>query len=110
MDSGANDGLFDESLLERVVPDTTVIEAGAGVHKRFKAFDPDAVMMVPPSLDEWLPETHLSRFNADIVGTELDLSRFFAAYGKAKGQPPYDPRLMVRVLHYGYCVGVRSSR
>ena len=110
MDSNAADGLFDESLLERVVPDATVIEAGAGIHKRFKGFDPDAVMMVPPSLDEWLPETHLARFIADIVEKELDLSRFYAAYGKAKGQPPYDPRLMVRVLLYGYCVGVRSSR
>lgn len=107
---GAQVGLFDESLVERVVPDPTVIEAGAGIHKRFKAFDPDAVMMVPPSLDEWLPETHLSRFIADVVETELDLSRFYAAYGKVKGQPPYDPRLMVRVLLYGYCVGVRSSR
>jgi len=34
-----------------------VAGAGAGIHKRFKAFDPGAVMMVPPSLDEWLPET-----------------------------------------------------
>jgi hypothetical protein len=110
MDSNTSDGLFDESLLGRVMPDATVIEAGAGIHKRFKAFDPDAVMMVPPSLDEWLPQTHLSRFIADIVEKELDLSRFYAAYGKVKGQPPYDPRLMVRVLLYGYCVGVRSSR
>ena len=110
MDSGAQDGLFDESLVERVVPDPSVIEAGAGIHKRFRLFDPDAVMMVPPSLDEWLPEVHLARFIADLVESELDLSRFYAAYGKAKGQPPYDPRLMVRVLLYGYCVGVRSSR
>ena len=51
MDSNTSDGLFGESLLERVVPDATVIEAGAGIHKRFKAFDPDAVMMVPPSLE-----------------------------------------------------------
>ena len=110
MGSGSQDGLFDESLVERVVPDASVIEAGAGIYKRFKAFDPDAVMMVPPSLDEWLPEVHLARFVADLVGTELDLSRFYASYSKAKGQPPYDPRLMVRVLLYGYCVGVRSSR
>ncbi len=67
-------------------------------------------MMVPPSLDEWLPEVHLSRFIADIVETQLDLTKFYASYAKTKGQPPYDPRLMVRVLLYGYCVGVRSSR
>ena len=110
MDSSPADALFPEALLDRVMPDASVIEAGAGIHKRFRAFDPDAVMLVPPSLDEWLPSTHLSRFVADVVETQLDLSRFYAAYGKSKGQPPYDPRLMVRVLLYGYCVGVRSSR
>lgn len=107
----SDDGLFPEELVERVeMVDDGGVEAGAGVNKRFRAFEPNAVMLVPPSLDEWLPLTHLSRFVADVVETQLDLSRFYAAYGKTKGQPPYDPRLMVRVLLYGYCVGVRSSR
>ena len=83
---------------------------GAGINKRFRAFEPGAVMLVPPSLDEWLPENHLSRFIAELVETSLDLGRFYSTYRKVKGQPPYDPRLMVRVLLYGYCVGVRSSR
>lgn len=103
-------GLFDAAGLDHVVPDPAVADAGAGIRKRFKPFDPDAVMMVPPSLDEWLPEAHLARFIAEIVDGQLDLSRFYASYAKAKGFPPYDPRLMVRVLLYGYCVGVRSSR
>ena len=51
-----------------------------------------------------------SRFIAENVETSLDLDRFYSSYRKVKGQPPYDPRLMVRVLLYGYCVGVRSSR
>lgn len=111
MSSDCQDGLFDEALVERIeVPVDIVIEAGAGVNKRFKPFEPDAVMLVPPSLDEWLPGNHLARFIADLVAEELDLSRFYAAYAKTKGQPPYDPRLMVRILLYGYCVGVRSSR
>jgi transposase len=111
MDSGAQEGLFDEGLVERVEPaGEDLVEAGAGVNKRFKSFDPDAVMLVPPSLDEWLPGNHLARFIADLVAEELDLSRFYDSYAKTKGQPPYDPRLMVRVLLYGYCVGVRSSR
>ncbi|WP_425266253.1 transposase, partial [Cryobacterium luteum] len=80
------------------------------MNKRFRTFEPAAVMLVPPSLDEWLPQNHLSRFIADIVETQLDLKKFYASYAKSKGQPPYDPRLMVRVLLYGYCVGVRSSR
>ncbi len=106
-----SDGLFPATELEhvdRVVDDG--VEAGAGVNKRFRAFEPAAVMLVPPSLDEWLPQNHLSRFIADIVETQLDLKKFYASYAKSKGQPPYDPRLMVRVLLYGYCVGVRSSR
>ena len=55
---------------------------GAGIHKRFRAFEPDAVMLVPPSLDEWLPENHLSRFIAEIVETSLDLDRFYSSYRK----------------------------
>ena len=99
-----SDGLFPAMELEHVdlVVDDRV-EVGAGVNKRFRAFEPAAVMLVPPSLDEWLPQHHLSRFIADIVETQLDLKKFYASYAKTKGQPPYDPRLMVRVLLYGFC-------
>lgn len=113
MDTGSSpqDGLFAESLVERVeTPVDEAMDANAGAKKRFKAFEPDAVMLVPPSLDEWLPQNHLARFIAELVDEELDLTRFHASYAKAKGQPPYDPRLMLRILLYGYCVGVRSSR
>ena len=113
MDTGssAQHGLFDESLVERVeLPDDDRIDANGGANKRFKAFESDAVMLVPPSLDEWLPQGHLARFIGELVDTELDLTRFYASYAKAKGQPPYDPRLMLRIVLYGYCVGVRSSR
>ena len=106
-----SDGLFPAVDLEHVDPGIDEgVESGAGVNMRFRAFEPAAVMLVPPSLDEWLPQNHLSRFIADIVETQLDLKKFYASYAKTKGQPPYDPRLMVRVLLYGYCVGVRSSR
>ena len=80
------------------------------MNKRFRAFEPAAVMLVTPSLDEWLPQNHLWRRIADIVETQLDLQKFYASHAKTKGQPVYDPPLMVRVLPYGYCVGVRSSR
>lgn len=106
-----SDGLFPAAKLEHV--DAVIdqgVEAGAGVNMRFRAFEPDAVMLVPPPLDEWLPQKHLSRFIADVVETQLYLGKFYASYAKTKGQPPDDPRLMVRVLLYGYCVGVRSSR
>lgn len=111
--SEPQDGLFPEDLVPRLDPGTLsedLMETGAGASKRFKAFDPNAVMLVPPSLDEWLPENHLARFIADLVDNELDLTRFYDSYKKVKGQPPYDPRMMLRIMLYGYCVGVRSSR
>lgn len=65
---------------------------------------------MPPSLDEWLPEDHLARFVAELVGEALDLSAVYADYTEVRGYPPYDPRLMLRLLIYGYMTGVRSSR
>lgn len=65
---------------------------------------------MPPSLDDWLPAEHLVRFIADLVDEHLDLSRIHAAFTETRGGPPYDPRLMVRILLYGYTTGVRSSR
>ena len=66
--------------------------------------------MLPPSLREWLPEDHLSYFVSDVVDN-LDLSAMDAVYGGEKrGQPPYDPLMMTKLLIYSYCVGVFSSR
>jgi len=65
---------------------------------------------MPPSLDEWLPDGHLARFVAELVGEALDLSAVYAGYTQVRGYPPYDPRLMLRLLIYGYMTGVRSSR
>jgi len=93
-----SDGLFPAAELEHVDPVDGGVEAGAGVNKRFRTFEPAAVMLAPPSLDEWLPQNHLSRFIADIVETQLDLQKFYASYAKTKEQPPHDPRLMVRVV------------
>lgn len=80
------------------------------VDKTFRAFDPGQDLLLPPSLDEWLPQDHLARFIADLVDEHLDLSRIRAAYTEGRGAPPFDPRLMVRILLHGYTTGVRSSR
>ncbi|MGW3046381.1 IS1182 family transposase, partial [Kitasatospora sp. NPDC001159] len=82
----------------------------AAVDKTFRVFDPHQVLLLPPSLDDWLPEGHLARFVADLVDEVLDLSSILADYTEKRGYPPYDPRLMVRLLIYGYTTGVRSSR
>jgi transposase len=84
--------------------------AKAPVDKTFRAFDPDQDLLLPPSLDEWLPAEHMARFIAELVDEHLDLSRIHAGYTEGRGAPPYDPRLMVRILVYGYTTGVRSSR
>lgn len=62
------DRLFGAGLIERVkAADDGRIDARGGARNRFKAFEPDAVMLVLPSLDEWLPEGHLARFNAELL-------------------------------------------
>jgi transposase len=80
------------------------------VDRIFRAFDPQQILLLPPSLDDWLPEDRLARFVADLVDELLDLGPVLTDYTEARGYPPYDPWLMVRLLIYGYTTGVRSSR
>ena len=78
--------------------------------KSYRPYHPDQEFLLPPSLREWLPENHLVYFVSDVVDN-LNLSALDAVYGdEQRGQPPYDPRMMTKVLVYGYCVGVFSSR
>ena len=78
--------------------------------KSYRPYLPEQGFLLPPSLREWLPENHLVYFVSDVVD-HLNLTALDAAYGdEQRGQPPYDPRMMTKVLVYGYCVGVFSSR
>lgn len=78
--------------------------------KRFRASAWEQVYLMPPSLEEWLPEGHLARFVGEVC-SELDLSKVFAGYeGDGRGLAAYHPLMMVRLLMYGYAVGKRSSR
>ena len=79
--------------------------------KRFRTCDLDQVFLLPPSLQDWLPEDHLARFIADITD-QLDLSKILAVYARrdGRGMAAYHPAMMVRMLLYGYCRGVVSSR
>src|SRR5712671_5336049 len=78
--------------------------------KSYRPYLPDQEFLLPPSLRDWLPENHLVYFVSDVIDN-LNLSAMDAVYGEEpRGQPPYDPRLMTKVLVYGYCVGVFSSR
>ena len=78
--------------------------------KTYRSYCPDQMFLLPPSLRDWLPENHLVYFVSDVVD-QLDLSKIESVYEKDdRGQPPYHPRMMTKVLVYGYCVGVFSSR
>jgi transposase len=78
--------------------------------KGYRSYQPDQDLLLPPSLRDWLAEDHLVYFVSDVVD-QLDLTKIHAAYGDEKrGQPPYDPSLMTKLLVYGYCVGVFSWR
>jgi len=78
--------------------------------KTFRAYDPDQVLLMSPVISEWVPEGDLAHFVSDLVEGALDLSAVYASYESERGYPPYDPRLMLKLLIYGYANGVCSSR
>jgi len=76
----------------------------------FKPYDQDQLYLLPPSLREWLPRNHLAHFISDVVD-ELALDAIMRAYSDDdRGQPPYHPAMMVKILLYAYCAGTPSSR
>lgn len=66
--------------------------------------------MMPPSLADWVPDGHPARMISEIVDSQLDLSLVMAAYSGPRGYPPYDPRMLLKVLLLGYSCGIYSSR
>ncbi len=77
----------------------------------FRRYDPHQTLLLSPSLDEWLPSEHLARFISDLVEESIDLTPFAQGYTNEEGGPPaYHPALMLKLLLYGNCVGVTSSR
>src|SRR6266699_1345249 len=78
--------------------------------KTYRSYLPEQDLLLPPSLREWLPDEHLVYFVSDVVD-QLNLSAIESVYEEDdRGQPPYHPRMMTKILLYGYCVGVFSSR
>jgi transposase len=76
----------------------------------FLASDRDQAFLLPPDLRDWLPEGHLAWFILDVID-QLDLAPFYLAHrDDGHGHPAYDPKTLLGVLLYGYCIGVRSSR
>jgi transposase len=81
-----------------------------GMAISYRPYEPQQEMLLPASLQDWLPKGHLAYFISDTVDA-LDLSAFYARYagGGARNQP-FHPAMMVKVLVYGYATGVFSSR
>jgi len=79
--------------------------------KYFRTYNIDQPMLFAPDVREWLPERHLAYFISDII-EDMDLSEVYASYvsKSGRGASAIDPRLLLKLLIYGYCKGVRSSR
>lgn len=93
------------------VPQAPVAAERPSVEKTFRAYDPDQVLLMAPVLQDWVPEGDLAHFVSDLVDCGvLDLSAIYADYTEQRGFPPYDPRLMLKLLIYGYANAVTSSR
>ena len=79
--------------------------------KSFRPWNPEQTLLLPPSPVDWLPENHLVFFLLDLAA-ELDLEEIHAVYRlkDPRGEKAYEPRMMVVLLLYAYCVGLPSSR
>mgnify|MGYP001570413743 FL=1 len=78
--------------------------------KTYRPYEPDQMYLMPPSLQEWLPDDHMVFFLRDVLET-VDLSPINSVYEREeRGYPPYHPTVMVGILLYGYCHGITSSR
>jgi transposase len=76
----------------------------------FHPCDRSQMMLMPPSLEEWLEEDHLARFVVDAV-MAMNLEVLYKKYRQdGMGNTAYEPAMMLGVLLYGYCMGIRSSR
>ena len=76
----------------------------------FRPYEPDQMLLLAPDMRDWLPEGHFAHHVSDLVDG-LDLTAFYAPYeGDGRRNAPYEPRMMVKVLLYGYATGVFSSR
>ncbi|WAH44468.1 IS1182 family transposase [Alicyclobacillus fastidiosus] len=78
--------------------------------KKFRDYDPNQLILLPPGLNEWLPDGHLANFVSDVVD-HIDISIITKQYEQElRGFPPYHPAMLLKILVYAYCTGMYSSR
>ena len=78
--------------------------------KQFRAWKIDEVQLLPPSVQDYVPSGHVSRFIVTLVQETLDLGAIIGSYRGELGQPPFDPRMMTALLLQGFVSGLYSSR
>ena len=78
--------------------------------KFFRPWKIDEARLLPPSVQDYVPSGHLSRFILALVRENSDLSELVGSYRSDLGQPPFDPRMMTALLLTGYASGIYSSR
>jgi transposase len=74
----------------------------------FRTIDRETGYLLPPSVDEWLPDKHLARFIVEVIDG-LDLRAMSGDYG-GSGSASYHPWMVLGLLVYGYATGIFSSR
>ena len=100
--------LVEVAAAEAVEP---VVRRPVAEEKTFRPYDPDQAQLLAPVLSECVPDGDLAHFVSDLIESgALDLSGVYSAYEEERCYPPYDPRLMVKLLVFGYAYGVVSSR
>jgi len=78
--------------------------------KHFRPWKIDQPQLLPPSVEDFVPDKHVARFVVSLVRESLDLGEITGSYTSSLGQPPFDPRLMAALLLYAYTQGLYSSR
>ena len=82
---------------------------GCGATRMYVCPARDQLFLMPVSMRDWLEEGHLAHFVLDVVG-QMDTSALHRRPGGCPGRPPYEPEMMLALLLYAYCCGIRSSR
>jgi transposase len=78
--------------------------------KTFRPWKIDEPLFLPPRVQDFVAEDHLSRFVLSLVRDDIDLTAITGRYGSERGQPPFDPVMMTALLLYSYCCGIYASR
>jgi len=74
----------------------------------FRPVDRQTQFLLPPSVDEWLPEKHLARYIVEVIA-QLDTRAMLTSY-RGSGSASYHPTMLLGLLVYGYVTGAFSSR